>query len=61
MKAGRELELRNMLNFDACGMVDELPPGKHAYDTVFGVDEWRGDQMRSRLCVCQFPGREAQR
>ena len=26
-KARRELELRNMLNFDAFEMVDELPPG----------------------------------
>ena len=30
-----------------------LPPGKHAHDTVW-VDEWRGDQVRSRLCVRQF-------
>ena len=36
LKAGRELELRNMLNFDAFELVDELPPGKHAYDMVLG-------------------------
>ena len=53
LKAGRELELRNMLNFDACDLVEELPPGKHAKDMVW-VDEWRGDQVRSRLCVRQF-------
>ena len=53
LKAGRELELRNMLNFDAFELVDELPPGKHAYDMVW-VDEWRGDRVRSRLCVRQF-------
>ena len=47
LKAGRELELKNMLNFDA------LPPRKHAYDMVW-VDEWRGDKVRSRLCVRQF-------
>ena len=29
-----------MLNFDAFELVDELPPGKHAYDMVW-VDEWR--------------------
>ena len=38
LKAGRELE---------------LPPRKHAYDMVW-VDEWRGDRVRSRLCVRQF-------
>ena len=53
LKAGRELELRNMLNFDAFELVEELPPGKHAYDMVW-VDEWRGDRVRSRLCVPQF-------
>ena len=34
-------------------MVEELPPRKHAYDMVW-VDEWRGDRVRSRLCVRQF-------
>ena len=53
LKAGRELELRNMLNFDAFELVEELRPGKHACDTVW-VDEWRGDRVRSRLCVRQF-------
>ena len=53
LKAGRELELRNMFNFDAFELVDELPPRKHAYDMVW-VDEWRGDRVRSRLCVRQF-------
>ena len=33
--------------------MDELPPKKHAYDMVW-VDEWRGDRVRSRLCVRQF-------
>ena len=42
-----------MLNFDAFELVDELPPGKHSYDMVW-VDEWRGDRVRSRLCVRQF-------
>ena len=28
LKVGREVELRNMLNFDF-GLVDEVPPGKH--------------------------------
>ena len=36
LKAGRELELRNMLNFDAFELVDELHPGKHANDMVLG-------------------------
>ena len=53
LKAGRELELRNMLNFDAFELVDDLLPGKYAYDIVW-VDEWRGDRVRSRLCVRQF-------
>ena len=57
LKAGRELELRNMLNFDAFELVDELPPGKHAYDMVW-VDEWRGGRVRSRLCVRQFEAEE---
>ena len=42
-----------MLNFDAFELVDELPPGKHAHDMVW-VDEWRGDRVRTRLCVRQF-------
>ena len=50
LKAGRELELQNMLNFDAFELVDELPPRKHAYDMVW-VGEWRGDRVRSRLCM----------
>ena len=53
LKAGRELELQNMLNFDASELVDELPPRKHAHDMVW-VDKWRGDRVRSRLCVRQF-------
>ena len=53
LKAGREFELRNMWNFDAFELVDELPPGKHAYDMVW-VDEWWGDRVRSRFCVRQF-------
>ena len=53
LKAGRELELQNMLNFDACELVNDLPPRKHVYDMVW-VDEWRGDRVRSRLCVRQF-------
>ena len=42
-----------MLNFDAFELVDELPPGKHAYDMVW-VDAWRGDRVRTRLCMRQF-------
>ena len=53
LNADRELELRNMLNFDVFELMDELPPQKHAYDMVW-VDEWRGDRVRSRLCVRQF-------
>ena len=53
LKAGRELALRNMSNFDAFELVDELPPGKYADDMVW-VDEWRGARVRSRLCVRQF-------
>ena len=49
-----------MLNFVACELVDELLPGKHACDMVW-VDEWRGDRVRSRLCVRQLKGRGAQR
>ena len=44
-----------MLNFDAFDLVEELPPGKHAYDMVW-VDEWRGDRVKSRLYVRQFRG-----
>ena len=53
LKAGREIELQNMWIFDASAWVDELPPGKHAYGMVW-VDEWRGDQVKLRLCVRQF-------
>ena len=34
--------------------VEELPAGEYAYDMVW-VDAWRGDRVRSRLCVRQFP------
>ena len=44
LKAGREFDLRNMLNFDAFDLVEAL----------LWVDEWRGDRMGSRLCVRQF-------
>ena len=33
--------------------MEELPPGKYAYDMVW-VDDWRVDRVRSRLCVRQF-------
>ena len=57
LKAGRELELRNMLKFDAFELVDKLPPGKDANDVVW-VDDWRGDRVMSRLCVRQFKAEE---
>ena len=41
-----------MLNFDAFELVDELPPGKRAHNTVW-VDQWQGDRVGSRLCVGQ--------
>ena len=44
-----------MLNFDAFELVDELLPGKHAYDMVW-VDEWRG---RDFVCAT-VQGRGAQ-
>ena len=34
LRAGRELELQNMLNFDAFELVNELPPRKYAYDMI---------------------------
>ena len=37
LKARRELELRNILNFGAFELVDELPAGKHAYDMVWSM------------------------
>ena len=45
--------MRNMLKFDAFELLDELAPGKQSYDMVW-VDDWRGDRVRSRLCVRQF-------
>ena len=36
LKAGRQLELQNMLNCDAFELVDELPPRKHPFDMVLG-------------------------
>ena len=53
LKASRELEMRNILNFHTFELVDEMPQGKHASDMVW-VDEWRCDRVRSRLCVRQF-------
>ena len=34
LRAGRELELQNMLNFDAFELVNALPPRKYAYDMI---------------------------
>ena len=45
--------MKNKLHFHAFDFVEELPPGKYAYDMVW-VDGWRGDRVRSRLCVRQF-------
>ena len=42
LNAGRELEIRIMLIFDAFALMEELPAGKHPHDKVW-VDEWRGD------------------
>ena len=42
-----------MSDFDAFELMEELPAGKHAYDMVW-FDEWRGDRVRSRLCVRPF-------
>ena len=53
LKASRELEMRNILYFHTFELVDEMPQGKHASDMVW-VGEWRGDRVRSRLCVRQF-------
>ena len=57
LKDGLERHLRNMLNFDAFEVVEELLAGKYAYDMVW-VDEWRGDRGRSGLRVRQFPAEE---
>ena len=53
LKASREFELKNMLDFDVFELMEELPAKKQAHDMVW-VDEWRGDRVRSRLCVRQF-------
>ena len=53
LKASREIELRNMLNFDEFEVVEELPPGKYASEMV-SVDGWLGDRVRSRLSVRQL-------
>ena len=57
LKAGRELELRNMLNFDAFDLVEELPPRKHACDMVC-VDEWRGDRGEVTTLCASVQGEE---
>ena len=49
-----------MLNFDAFELVDELPPGKHAYDMVW-FDEWRGDRVEVATLCATVQGRGAQR
>ena len=60
LKASRELELRNMLNFDSFELVEELPPGKHAYDMVW-VDEWRGDRVKVTTLCASVQGEGDQR
>ena len=53
LKNRRSRELERSGKFDAFGEVQELPPRHESYDMV-RVDEGRGDQVRSRLCVRQF-------
>ena len=48
LKIGREFELRNMWNFDAFELVDELPPGKYACD-VFCVRQFQAEGLRDDL------------
>ena len=46
LNTSRELNLQNMLNFDALESVYDLPPREHVYDMVWCDDEWRGGWVR---------------
>ena len=54
LQAGREKEIKNLIDFDAYEELYELPDYRtEVYDTTWR-DEWRGDEVRSRLCVRQY-------
>ena len=53
LEKGRLRELENLIKFDAFDDVHKLPFGHKAYDMIW-VYEWRGEKVRSRLCVQQF-------
>ena len=52
LKAGREKEVKNLILFNAIKDTT-LEEGEHAYSMVW-VEEWRGDEVRSRLVVRQY-------
>ena len=58
LKKGRSRELDNSMRFDAFDEVHELPPEQKTYDMV-RVDEWRGDKVRSLVCVRQFEAEQS--
>ena len=54
LKRGREKEIHHLVDFDGYEELYELPsPRPKVYDTTWR-DEWRGDQVRSRLCVREY-------
>jgi len=57
LRQGREREVYNLVLFDAFDAVWEVPRGADLYDMVW-IEEWRGEDVRSRLCVRQFKSAE---
>ena len=55
LKAGRELELQNMLNFGAFELVDEMPPRKHANDMVWVMSGEVTERGHDFVCVSSRP------
>ena len=53
LENGRRRSLNKLTTFDTFDWIGELLREHNAYDTVL-VDEWRGDRVRSMLCVSQF-------
>ena len=51
-------ELEHLIRCDAFDEVHELPRGHKAVDMVW-IDEWRGDKVRSKVCVQQFTAEQS--
>ena len=53
-EAGRQKELDNIYDFDCVEDYSPSPQEIKKACSMIWVEEWRGDEVRARLCVRQF-------